>query len=217
MLLERNEMETSHTTNTLNPPNPIRGNRAPPHERAEQRHCATGAQIQPGVCECPCRRKIRRFVTLSSNRALAFAKSCTTCWHQRTTDRRLAQPTQPTVLWLGGPSSSGQSAFLQFGCNNWQNCTIHMGGTRMSRSVAFVLEERGWHPPQSCTPREEGKSSAMISNLCPPVATSTARSKSLNNSLVATLAFPSRHRRVAAFSMANPRLPRAPALAHAAR
>ena len=67
-----------------------------------------------------------------------------TCWSPRTTDRRPPQPTQPTVLWLGGPQTPG--AFFLSACD-CQSCTIHMGGTRTGRFVAMHRgNEGGIHP-----------------------------------------------------------------------
>ena len=148
---------------------------------------ATEAQIQQGGCECPCRRTRQQStppqapnlldMTLGE-RALAFARRRTNVLFSA--DHR--PPTSPanTTNRALARHKLRRSAFFPSAC--CQRCTIHMGGTWTGRSVAVQWRiEGGIHRK---LPPNKGRPSAMISNLRPLLATGTARSKSLNSTLV---------------------------------
>ena len=138
---------------------------------------------------------------VGSSLALAWAtdaRMCSFCW---TTDLRSHPEAQPDGLWRCDLSTLGRCApsANEPLPEQLHLCEQHLG----------ALSHRAGPP-------NNGRPSAMISNLRPPRATGTGRSRSRSMTF-ATLVPPSRHNRVATLSIANPRRPNTPALAHAAR
>ena len=154
-------------------------------------HASRAPHLKRQACSTRC------LMTLGSEHALAFARSRT------------------NVLVSNLPSQHNQPCSGLAAHELRISALFPLGQNQDGPFRRSATEKRGYQQ-QAARHRTRG-GSAMISNRRPPLATGTAKSKSLNSTLVATLAPPSRHTRVAALSMANPRLPRTPALAHAAR